>query len=109
VANDRTLGKTLTRARYSDKMRIGTVGWHKEGHLVILVGKTARGFRRLRILQTREDDMGSRGWWPSGRILRGLFDIEPGTLLLTDKRVRQLEKELGINGRRQIRKVRKSA
>lgn len=105
MAGKRTLGRPLTRTCYTDKMKVGEAGWHKEGHLVILVERTARGFRRLRILQTRETDYGSLGWWDKKSILKGIFQIGPGTLLLTDKRVRALETELGLTCKQQIHKV----
>lgn len=81
----------MTRARTTDRMRIGTLGWYRDGHLMILVQKTGRGFVRQRVLDTEH-----KRWWSAREIRTGLFRIPVLTRLVTDKRVKQLAKELGV-------------
>lgn len=93
----------FTRVKYTDTMKVGEVGWHKEVHLIILVQRMARPnrFKERRILQTKEDDISYErlfvGWLPPMAFRRGVFTIPPRTLLISDKRVRQIVKDLGLS------------
>ena len=85
-----TMPNTFSRTRDPDKMRVGDVVWHKEGHLLILLKKVGepRKFKRLRVYDWRKGQ-----YWSELLLKRDILEIPRLTLFITKKRAETLIKD----------------